>query len=130
MLMEGITIINQTEIMSAPEWMTKTAVYLTFFIFIITIIGSVFAGLYKVYYYRKALKNLSVLTATLAIVSAVFVIIFVILSTLKPMQTTPTGKYKYEVTIDKSVPMTEFYEKYEIIEQRGEIFVIKEKEKD
>ena len=34
---------------------------------------------------------------------------------------------RYEVTIDDSVSLTEFYEHYNIIEQRGEIFVVEEK---
>ena len=34
----------------------------------------------------------------------------------------------YEVTIDDSVSMSEFNEKYEIIEQRGEIYTVKERE--
>lgn len=32
----------------------------------------------------------------------------------------------YDVLIDESVSMTEFYERYEIIDQRGRIFTIKE----
>ena len=39
-----------------------------------------------------------------------------------------TGKLQYEVTIDDIVSMTEFNKKYEIIEQRGDIFVVKERE--
>ena len=39
-----------------------------------------------------------------------------------------TGELQYEVTIDDSVSMTEFNKKYEIIEQRGDIFVVKERE--
>lgn len=38
-----------------------------------------------------------------------------------------TGEIRYEVTIDDTVSMTEFNKKYEIIEQRGDIFVVKEK---
>lgn len=38
-----------------------------------------------------------------------------------------TGELQYEVTIDDTVSMTEFNKKYEIIEQRGDIFVVKEK---
>lgn len=34
----------------------------------------------------------------------------------------------YEVTIDNSVSFTEFTQKYDIIEQRNEIYVIKEKD--
>ena len=38
------------------------------------------------------------------------------------------GETHYEVTIDDSVSMSEFDEKYEIIEQRGEIYTVKERE--
>ena len=38
-----------------------------------------------------------------------------------------TGKLQYEVTIDDTVSMTEFNKKYEIVEQRGDIFVVKER---
>lgn len=38
-----------------------------------------------------------------------------------------TGKLQYEVTIDDSVSMTEFNKKYEIVEQRGDIFVVNER---
>lgn len=34
---------------------------------------------------------------------------------------------QWEVTIDENVSMNEFYSKYEVVEQRGEIYVIKEK---
>lgn len=35
---------------------------------------------------------------------------------------------RYQVLIDETVSMTEFFEKYEIIEQEGKIYTIKEKE--
>lgn len=130
MLMEGITIINQTEIMSAPEWMYKTATYSLFFAFIIIIIGSVFAGLYKFYYYNKVLKNLCIFTIILAIASAAFAFIFAIFSMLKPMQTVSTGKYRYEVTVDDNITYKnykEFTEKYEIIEEKENSLIVEEK---
>lgn len=37
---------------------------------------------------------------------------------------------RYEVTVDDSVSMKEFYERYEVIESRGQIYVIEEKESD
>ena len=40
----------------------------------------------------------------------------------------PTGQYTYEVTIDESVSMTKLYEKYEIVEQRGDLWVLKDRE--
>ena len=36
------------------------------------------------------------------------------------------GDTIYEVTIDDSVPMTEFMDSYEILEKRGNIYTIKE----
>lgn len=37
---------------------------------------------------------------------------------------------EYKVTIDESVSMTEFYEKYEVIDQEGLIFTVREKHND
>lgn len=39
-----------------------------------------------------------------------------------------TGEYEYKVTIDDSVSMNEFYEKYEILDQEGKIYTVKERE--
>lgn len=41
-----------------------------------------------------------------------------------------TGRNKYEVILDDSVSANEIYEKYKIIEQRGEIWVIEDKESE
>ena len=41
----------------------------------------------------------------------------------------PSSEDHYEVMIDDSVSMTEFNEKYEIIEQRGMIYKVKERER-
>lgn len=38
--------------------------------------------------------------------------------------------YEYEVLIDEEVNLVDFYEKYDIIEKKGEIYVIKEKEEN
>lgn len=40
----------------------------------------------------------------------------------------PTGKYTYKVTISDEVNFVDFNNKYEIIEQDGLIYTIKEKE--
>ena len=36
---------------------------------------------------------------------------------------------KYEVTLNDSVPMNDFMNTYEVLEQRGQIYVVKEIEK-
>lgn len=40
-----------------------------------------------------------------------------------------TGEHTYKVTIDDSVSMNEFLDKYEILDQEGKIYTIKEKNK-
>jgi len=40
----------------------------------------------------------------------------------------PTGEYEYKVTIDDTVSLNEFNEKYEITDQEGKIYTIRFKE--
>lgn len=40
----------------------------------------------------------------------------------------PTGINQYEVLIDESVNFQEVYDKYEVIERRGDIWVLQDKE--
>lgn len=39
-----------------------------------------------------------------------------------------TGEYEYKVTIDDSVSMNEFLDKYEILDQEGKIYTVRERE--
>ena len=60
-------------------------------------------------------------------------IILLILGTIglvyaKTIGEKPTGKYQYQVTIDDTVVMSEFYDKYEVIEVEGKIYTIREKD--
>lgn len=41
---------------------------------------------------------------------------------------TDTGRYQYKVLIEDGVEMKEFYERYNVIEQDGEIWIIEDKE--
>lgn len=40
----------------------------------------------------------------------------------------PTGRYQYECLIDDKTSYTEIYDKYEVVGQRGEIWVLEDKE--
>lgn len=40
----------------------------------------------------------------------------------------PTGDYEYQVSIDDTVVMSEFYENYEVIDVQGKIYTIREKD--
>ena len=55
------------------------------------------------------------------------ILILVSESTIKEV---PTGEYEYQVTIDESVSMVDFTSKYDIIRVDGEIYTIREKEKE
>ena len=48
----------------------------------------------------------------------------------KKIEEQPTGEYQYQVTIDDTVVMSEFYDKYEVIEVEGKIYNIREKESE
>lgn len=58
-----------------------------------------------------------------------FVLALIIGSTIR--QTTNEIEYiEHEVLVDDSVSFTEFNEKYEIVSQKGKIYVVREKEND
>lgn len=50
---------------------------------------------------------------------------------VKPIVTkedVPTGRYRYECTIDDDASFVDITEKYVVVEQRGEIWVLEDKE--
>lgn len=116
--MNGIDILNKEEILTTPEWiglvLTISAV-----IFIASII---FALVFLFTSHDTA--------------SFFFIIIFVCSSIACVISNyindtyncEPTGRYRYEATIDDSVSITEVYDHYNIIEQRGDIWILEDKE--
>ena len=61
-------------------------------------------------------------------VLAVFAMIPLFIGVMVASEATLVKTYNtYEVTIDETVNFTEFMQAYDLIEQRGEIYVIKEK---
>ncbi len=106
-MIDGITILNQTEIMASnmPFWLFATIILVS------ASIGSAIA-------IRSYDAMLGVLVA---------IILFIVgLGILYSEE--PTGRYKYECLIDESVSITEVYGHYEIVEQRGDIWVLEDKE--
>lgn len=57
------------------------------------------------------------------------VVLIILLSVFMALKTSTTGEYEYEykVTISDEVSMNEFMKKYEIINQEGKIYTIKER---
>ena len=111
--MKGIEILTKEPILE----LSKTLSIICMILFAIFIISSIciFVSVGEEGYYKHiaifAIISLVSLSSTLIIQS----------------YTKPTGRYKYKVTIDKSVSMIEVYEKYNVIEQDGKIWTIEDK---
>lgn len=112
--MEGITILNQTEVMEPTPLAVKVIV-------ILMIIALISCIAFFIADYVMASITCPVILGFISISSLVTVLIIGILS---PKHLTG---YKYEVTIDENVSMKEVYERYEIVEQRGDIWVLRNK---
>lgn len=110
--MDGVTILNKTVVTDIPSW----ALNILLIGIAATLIGSVLAC--KV--------NNAVLEVIFAIVAIIGCICFLYVGIVQPE--VETGRYRYEVIMDESVQFTDIYEKYEVIEQRGEIWVLEDKE--
>lgn len=63
------------------------------------------------------------------IVAVIFFIACLTITFIGATFTKPSGRYRYECLIDDTVPYTEIYDKYDVVEQRGSIWVLEDKEK-
>lgn len=113
--MEGIDILNRTEIMTNPPQF-----YLLCVLFSILFVVGVSMLIYS-------LINISFIPLSISI-------LFIMMSILSLWQltdkegTNPTGRYCYEVTVDDSVSFVELHKKYDVIEQNGKIWTLEDKE--
>lgn len=57
-----------------------------------------------------------------------FLITYIVIGAADLKKSKNTGRYKYEATIDENVPFIEVYEKYDVVKQKGDIWVLKDKE--
>ena len=112
--MNGIEILNQTEIMTCPYWACVSMV-IGAVLFIIGMIGCALI---------KNKKASIVCSIILGIICCALTLIGGIAMECKDV---PTGKYVYQVKIDETVSFVDFYEKYEVIEQHGTIWFIQDK---
>ena len=115
--MDGVEILTQTEVIQKSDWehmIILTGVTFMVVGIIIMLIGAVF-NYFKVIIYGIIFTIVS------------FVVTFFICST---MPEEPSGRYEYQVTIGNNVSFTEFYQKYEIIDQNGKIWTIRDKKNE
>ena len=113
--MEGISILYQEPIMTIPNWAG---------ILVIILIAGIFGGMAI----GICADTFSVWGWIWPLVSLFCLITLGILATIDPQIS--TNRTKYYVTIDESISMTDFYEKYEVIEQKGELWILEDKEID
>lgn len=113
--MSGINILNQKEIMeySFADNMFFAVLFIVWFISAIALL----IGLIGSFKWP-------------AIIGGFLLIITVItLGAADLEKSKHTGQYKYEATIDDNVPFTEVYKKYDVVKQKGKIWILKDKEK-
>ena len=113
-IMNGIEVLNQTEIVQTPLEIGLTGIICG----IIFFIGIVIAA---------NIKNDNIMGFISFVVAIIAGIILIVSAILTLFVEEPTGKYQYDCLISEDVSMTEFYEKYEVVEINGKIWTIKEK---
>ncbi len=119
--MDGVTILNEIvkniEPLPILHWqMFLGAVIIGTIVLIIGIIMTI-------------LEKDADIAAFLSVISVMFILLWVVVGiTYEMTQAEPYTIIQYEVTISDDISLTEFNKKYEIIEQRGKIYVVQEKE--
>lgn len=107
-MVEGITILNKIAVTGLPTWIMASAIIILtigLLVFVVSII-----------------VDWPVWTVIFPFVGLlIFVICGILDITIK------TGEYRYECIIDDSVSYNEVVENYNIIEQRGDIWILEDK---
>ena len=116
MTLEGVEILHQTEIMESftPNWVLPVAV----------LIGILCIAMGWLLVDMVMDMDCGILLGLLAGVLCGLGLM------LGGREKVPTDRYKYEATIDKSVSFVELYEQYDIVEQRGEIYILEDKKNE
>lgn len=114
-MLQGIEVVNKVEIVETVNKYSSCVLITFIFILASLMIAPIFI------HYKK--KSLTIMMFNMFILNLVLFIVFSCIGNHE----VPTGDYQYEVTIDKSVSMIEFHEKYELIKIDGDIYTIREK---
>ena len=118
-MIDGITVLNTYEVV------TKTAFSWQGFW-----IGASIVAVIALIAAIMACDNLVEFFTIFGIAGVIFGTIFGFVFGISLMPKNIEYVSEYEVTISDEVSMNDFYNRYEIIEQRGEIYVIREKENE
>lgn len=111
-----MTILYQNEILDykMPTWCR----------IVLLILGAIAIGLELYSFYDVRNKT----TNTMANVMLAVFIIYGVSTLLFLQKEVPTGRYRYECTIDEDTSFAEVCEKYDVVEQKGDIWILEDKE--
>lgn len=116
--MPGVEILNTTihykEVL--PIWAIIAIIVIIAIPMLIAVIGQIFG-----------VELMTCLGISFLIVGMSFA---ALIATTSPKPTNKIDYVEHEVLVDDSVSFTEFTEKYEIVGQKGKIYVVREKEND
>ena len=115
--MEGIKILSTEDIVSKTEFNLNIALIACIIIFAVFIILGIFVSIKE-----HNWLNLMII-GFIGLFASILVAIGCGITFAKPIKYTT----QYKVIISNEVSFVDFYEKYEIIEQDGEIYTIREK---
>lgn len=105
-----MTILNQTEIMQTPLWLP--------------IAGIVFAVLgMTLFVIGLATQKLKIVISSLPIL-----LLTLFICILDDVYKVPTGRYRYECTVDPKTSISEIYENYKVAERRGDLWILEDKD--
>lgn len=116
-MIEGIEILNKTEIMTVPGWYNTSL--------IITI---VICGICIVMFIASLEWDGPVGCIIFGIGLLVSIFALACLLVCPSAIKQPTGRYKYECVISDDVSFSEVLEHYDVVEQKGKIWVLVDKE--
>ena len=120
--MEGINIINTIPIYAtANAWMVTTALYCLLVALVIAVAAYIFTKL--------ACNTTSIVLIFIFLSLIIVTLAFVVIYSLSDKTNTDViEKYQYEVLIEDSVRFNDFNDKYQVVDNRGEIYIIEEKD--
>lgn len=114
-MIEGVTILSKEMIME-PDMRLSFII----FIFSILIIGT---GVFiSCLYHHIDSRGVTIG----CIITAIGIIVYIV--SLRLPAEVESGRYQYKATIEKSVSFNEVYEKYNVIEQDGNLWILEDKE--
>lgn len=118
--------INGVEILKQTEVITTKYNPVLFWIGIVFLALAIVFLICEIWYFSNYTFLNDPFDIIVVVCLAISILAFVFGSIYK--RTEPTGQYMYEAFIDDSVGIKEIYERYEIVDAKGDIYILKDKE--